>query len=391
MSPSALRRLRRLPGWVLWLAFVPLQVALAAEYRVVRAFPVAAEPACMPALTRAPNGDLLVAFSTVWEPFPAGGVLKLVVSKDGGRTWSQPRVLWNDPDPRVTIQVSNGLQTLSNGEVLLPVARCIVPRRQGVPAGEKHPVKLYDPGAPGFRREVRLFRSKDSGRSWGVEDPKLGASWWRFGRLLETGGRLIMSGEGWYIESHDFGRTWRRKTPLGVPYPSETNIAAAKNGELIYLHRHDGELGREFGPRRTFLTGSSSDGGRTWTKYRSAGVQGKMPDLLVLPSGRILLAVGAEGLSDGSQIFTRNERRSFCTLFISDDHGETWKRDLEFAAVPPAGTVVPADSPVLWPLEGGRILVVMQGIDRARAGEPLLGFSAGMSLIGNVIEPRNAP
>jgi hypothetical protein len=38
-------------------------------------------------------------------------------------------------------------------------------------------------------------------------------------------------------------------------------------------------------------------------------------------------------------------------------------------------------------LADGEILVVMQGIDRAKAGHPLLGYSVGMSLIGNLIKP----
>ena len=50
-------------------------------------------------------------------------------------------------------------------------------------------------------------------------------------------------------------------------------------------------------------------------------------------------------------------------------------------------SVVPADSPVMWPLGNGRVLVVLQGIDRAKAGNPLLGYGVGMSLIANVIEP----
>lgn len=37
---------------------------VASEYRAVRSFHIADGPACMPAATRAPNGDVLVAFST---------------------------------------------------------------------------------------------------------------------------------------------------------------------------------------------------------------------------------------------------------------------------------------------------------------------------------------
>lgn len=46
--------------------------AVATEYQVISTSVVAREPACMPAMTRAPNGDILVAYSTVWEPFPPG-------------------------------------------------------------------------------------------------------------------------------------------------------------------------------------------------------------------------------------------------------------------------------------------------------------------------------
>ena len=197
------------PLWILLFAVASAKTS-AAEYRVTRSFNVAAEPACMPALTKAPNGDLLVAFSTEWEPFPAGGVLKLIVSKDHGKTWSKPRILWKAKDPRVTIQVSNGMQTLSNGEILLPVSYCIIGKRKNVDPNEKRPFHIYDikEDHPDHRREVRLLRSKDSGRSWTIENPKLENPWARFGRLLEArDGRLIMCGYGWYVESRDFGKS----------------------------------------------------------------------------------------------------------------------------------------------------------------------------------------
>jgi hypothetical protein len=140
-----------------------------------------------------------------------------------------------------------------------------------------------------------------------------------------------------------------------------------------------------------FGTSFSRDGGKTWDRWRWAGVQGKMPDLLTLPSGRILMAVGAEGLTDGSQVMTTKTRNSFSTLFVSDDNGQSWKRDLPFAPVTPDSSLVPADSPVMCPLGENKILVIIQGIDRARRGNPLLGFGVGMSLIANVIEPAMAP
>src|SRR5262249_26611522 len=144
----------------------------------------------------------------------------------------------------------NGMQTLTNGDVLLPVTYCIVPKREGVGPEEKRPSRIFDWQVPGYRREVRLLRSKDSGRSWTIEDPKLQKPWWRFGRLVETrDGRLIMPGEAWYLESRDFGKTWGAKVAVGPSTFNETNIVQASDGTLFSLMRQDGGLGvrRMFG------------------------------------------------------------------------------------------------------------------------------------------------
>jgi len=60
---------------------------------------------------------------------------------------------------------------------------------------------------------------------------------------------------------------------------------------------------------------------------------------------------------------------------------------VEMQQVNPGSSVVPGDQPGLCLLDNGRILVVMQGMDRSKAGRLWFGFHTGMSVIGNIIEP----
>jgi hypothetical protein len=366
------------------------------EYRALRSFDIAAEPACMPCVTRAANGDVLVAFSTEWEPFPAGGIAKLTVSQDGGATWSEPRNVWKHDNPGVTIQVGNGIQTLSNGDILLPLSPCLWPKAKDADPNEIRPHLVYDMNAvksrPEYWRITWLARSRDNGNTWSLSKLDFYNNF-QFGRIWETGnGQLILPGYGWFVESSDLGHSWGPQIWLtdNEKYRNETNVVEADDGTLIALVRGGGghDPNAVDPPRRAFGIQYSQDGGQSWTPPKFAGIQGKMPDLLVLPSGRILMVVGAEGLSDGSEIWRQTDRFSFCTLFYSDDHGQTWHRDLPLAQVQPGSSVVPSDSPGLCQLDDGRILVVCQAADRSKAGHSLFGYHLGMSVMGNIIEPH---
>ena len=99
------------------------------------------------------------------------------------------------------------------------------------------------------------------------------------------------------------------------------------------------------------------------------------------------MAVGAEGLADFGEHVALEDRHSFCTLFVSDDHGKTWKRDVGLRQADPGSSVIPVDHPGLCRLADGRILIVMQAIDRTKPDQPWYGFHTGMSVIGNIIEP----
>ena len=351
--------------------------ASAMQYRVVDSFTVADAPACMPGMTRAPNGEIVVAYSTEWEPFPHGGYLQMVTSADDGRTWSEPRLILRNSDPRVTYQVANGLQTLSNGDILMPITHCLVPKTTDEETGKE----TYDFDSPDYHREVQLLRSVDDGRTWTLErHPEFPQPWFQFGRLLETDdGRLFMPGDSWFLVSRDHGHTWPDRITIDVPIECETNIVGADDDTFVALIRQQHGLGT----RRQFIT-TWTRTTRGWGRWRFIDVQGKMPDLLKLPSGRVLLAVGAEGLADGGLLYheSNEDRFSFCTLFYSDDHAQFWKRDIPLEQAEAGSSVVPADSPVMCLLDDGRILIVFQAIDRE---------TGAFSLMGNVVEPTSHP
>jgi hypothetical protein len=393
LVPNGLARLRftLAPGAALYSFTISDRPQASTAYEVVSAVAVANEPACMPGMTRAPNGDIFVVFGTKWEPWPWGGVLKMVVSKDQGKTWSKPRLVYKHEDPRYTIAAANGIQTLSNGDILLPTVFSMTPKRKDVDPKETNPAIIYDGHSPENVRDVRLFRSKDNGVTWTLQ-PTVFKRVQRAARLLATrNGQLVLPMYEYkpvlqpvYVVSKDLGRTWGPRQYLGVPPGvSETNIIEAADGSWFTMMR--GYLAGR--PRRTFSTVRSTDQGRTWGTWQWTSVQGKMPDLLVLGSGRILMAVGCEGLTDGSQVHKQKSRTAFVTLFVSDDHGRSWKRDVALRQVASGSTVKPIDSPVMCQLDSGRILVVAQAQDTSKRADPLFGWSAGMSLIANILEP----
>ncbi len=376
------------------------------DYRVEFNVSVAGSPACMPAVTRSAVGGLICAFSTRWEPFPRGGELQVVRSGDGGWTWSGPETIWRSPDPRVTINTCVGMMTMRDGTILLPAGYNIVPKREDPPGpgggGEAEVIGMYDLGDCARNvRHVHCLRSGDHGQTWmnvSVGGAPEGGGMMRFGRVIELrsgdlllpaythfpGGdaRRQMSG---FFRSRNGGWTWGPFEGIDAGWSSEMNLLELRDGALLAILR--GMPGVQ--PGRTFGMIRSTDGGETWTKARpTVGVQGKMPDLWETPEGRVLMAVGCEGNAKGSEIYRKRDRRTFNVLFVSDDAGETWRRDVEIPPMDDVTEAIPADEPSMVPMGDGRYYVVSQVIDRGtgRAGHPV-DWDFYFSLQGTMLGP----
>ena len=366
-------------------------------YEVVSSRIVVEHPGGMPALCWAANGDLLLAHATNWQPIPPpGGTVKLLRSTDGGKTWSKPRTIVRPKDAaKWSVHMWSGLHLMPEGSMIL----------------------TYGQNRSEEVAEAYVIRSGDHGKTWGdpirLADEEVS---WDGKRLVvpfteglghpvtaANGDVLVPIGVrregGFYgtkasafVRTTDGGATWG---PLefivtGAKKFSETSMGVAAGGDIIAVLRCDTA-------RRVLWQSISHDHGHTWqapvkTKARGHAkdyIMGKMPDLLCLPCGRLLLAVGSVGISDGSLMWKGKPGASFAGLFVSDDHGKTWRQDVMFAPADPKH-LVPYDAPVLVAGTNSDVLAISVQGDRRTKDDPRQGWTMGSHYVLHVIRPSAA-
>ena len=294
-----------------------------------------------PTLTRRQNGELLLAFSGGREahvcPF---GRLELMRSKDDGRTWGWPQVIYDGPiDDR-----DAGIMETHQGSILLTNFTSLHYAKEfeiaeKIPAGQSgawEPVKLAEWRAAHYRLNAEdrqreqgtwMWRSTDGGVTWSsryrapchcphgptaIHDGRLvycGVTMWTEDRIVGT----------W--ESPDDGVSWKL---LGI-LPTrpgddsknyhELHAVESKSGKLIaQLRNHNQNNQLET------LQSESIDGGKTWSEPHSIGVWGFPSHLLRLKDGRLLMSYGHRRPPFGNQ------------ARISHDEGSTWSEPLIISA-----------------------------------------------------------
>ncbi len=286
-----------------------------------------------PTLTRRKNGELLLAFSGGREkhvcPF---GRLEWMRSKDNGKTWSWPQVLYDGPiDDR-----DAGVLETARGSILVTnftslAYEPVLERALKAKPGEKgafEDAKLIDEWLAVHHRltpEQRqqelgcyMLRSTDGGVTWSqryavpVNSPH-GPILLRDGRLLYPGKELFKGGRIGVCESVDDGMTWQWLATIptrdGDQFQQyhELHAVEASDGTLICHIRNENQ--QDDGET---LQSESKDGGKTWSTPHRIGVWGLPSHLTRLKDGRLLMSYGYRRKPYGIQIRW------------SEDHGAHW-------------------------------------------------------------------
>jgi len=267
-----------------------------------------------PSIVRRPDGELIVAFRRAPEHRNFGDAkvthtdpnsqLVLVRSTDGGETWGKPSLLWADPrgglqDPCMIQLDDNSLLCASYGWALIPPAR-----GQKLKDVDRHGDFVFLGGT--------MYRSADAGHNWSEIQPpptkgeqrpgltgqplpaynrgamcqgKDGRIFWvtamaKAGDKKSTGTHLMIS--------TDRGQTWTYSCAVAIDETvtfNETSIYETPKGDLVAFLRT-----ANFDDNTVIAR--STDGGKSFQKWESAGWKGHPHFALRLRDERVLLVYG---------------------------------------------------------------------------------------------------
>lgn len=247
-------------------------------------------------------------------------------SRDGGRTWDEPRIE-AEPLPGDVNVYNPSILRLTSGEILFFYYRHLE-------------LEWQKP----FKTSSYLRRSADNGLSFSEpvnmwEGQPFGCANSRMIRLstgrlvLPVGQTLIWGGpkdnqKSTCFMSDDEGRTWRQSPSLlYLPLRGtlEAHVAEANDASLVMTMRT--QIGSVFISR-------STDFGESWSKPQTTGLKSpeSMPCLSRIPSTGDLLLVWND--SEFDPAFDHLGRRSPLTCAISRDSGRTWCRALDLETDP---------------------------------------------------------
>jgi hypothetical protein len=251
-----------------------------------------------PDVCRLSSGGLLCVFyagyghvSLPKKDWPRGGRICAIRSKDEGRSWSAPEILYDSPnddrDPHIA--------QMRNGSLICSF----------------FPYRKKEGGKVDY--EVSIIQSHDGGKTWETQHRVLARKWacsapvrempdgtWILGAYHEEGATAF----GGVLRSDDSGKSWSAPIPIdptsGVRLDAETDVILLRDGSLYAALRGD---------RVNMHYATSGDLGRTWSAVKDMGFKAHCPHFTRLSNGAIILS----------------HRLPHTSIHISRDEAKTWR------------------------------------------------------------------
>lgn len=322
-----------------------------------------------PTLARRANGELWVGWSGGRDGHicPMGQV-RAMTSKDDGRSWTYPRVIFDGPiDDR-----DSGVLETAKGTLLVTMFTSLAYEERGLlPKQTPERQARWKAAQDRLTAEERqaqlgewVLRSTDGGKTWSppiatiVNSPH-GPTQLKDGRLLYVGKKLWKDeGRIGVAESKDDGLSW---TWLSDIPTRQGDVVKGGYHELFAIETDDGRIITQIRNHNKPDVGStlqceSSDGGKTWTVPKSIDVWGLPSHLLKLKDGRFVMTYGYRRKPFGNQ------------ARVSTDQGRTWGEPLTISADGEAGDL---GYPSTVELADGTLLTVWYEFQKA-AGKAVL-------------------
>jgi len=260
-----------------------------------------------PALVRATNGDLVLAFCRTEQHMAPDGDVAVMRSTDNGVTWSEPEIVVSTLiDDR-----ENGLTVGPGGELLMHVHATHWKRAQLAGLDEtaypratlerwmEH-IDQPDYRAAGDLHGGHVYLSRDHGRTW--SHAGRGPDTIHGGITLQDGSLFVA---GYRPEGHSIhlnraatpGGPWEHTHTLVSPVPThlrfgEPHVAQLPNGRIVVMIRATAIPYDDHRPDLYLWAAHSDDNGTTWAEPYPTPLPGYPPHLLTLSDGRLLVSYG---------------------------------------------------------------------------------------------------